>query len=100
MWFPRGTTVESSKGIIIRRKRPEDSVHLRCDIATRSGGNLFTLTAPAAALTASSSDPLVSSTQFRSSADAFGGASAVNPGRHWSPPADPIGRPRFNFTCF
>src|ERR1700730_6058798 len=38
MWFPRGRTVESSKGIIIRRKRPEDSVHLRCDIATRSGG--------------------------------------------------------------
>src|SRR5229473_3105959 len=38
MWFPRGRTVESGKLISIRRKRPEDSVHLRCGIATRSGG--------------------------------------------------------------
>ena len=44
MWFPRGRTVESSKTISIRRKRPEDSAHLRCGIATRSGGgNLFTV---------------------------------------------------------
>src|ERR1700730_14963746 len=43
MWFPRGRTVESRQDIIIRRKRPEDSVHLRCGIATRAGGHLVSV---------------------------------------------------------
>jgi hypothetical protein len=72
-------TVESNKVIIIRRKRPEDSVHLRCGIATRSGGKPVHLDRPAAALTASVIRSLGVVDAFSQFRRGPWGGSAVNP---------------------